>query len=274
LNETFEGFTPGSLFGGFVSWKTNPSSNGTYKAILGEVVNNPFKTGINTSDKVLRITRQDDSQAITSANAGLITYRGVQAWGYDLRLNQTSVVEFMYYKDAPGKVGIRVYDGNGNFILSDFADPYEQTVNYSTAQWRTATFDLGKLDRSKLNENTQGYLLISPERTGSEALQEKELIMYVDDVRLLPLTSSAKRMIRPADGFSAFREPGTGRIIVTRLPENTKRLRLYDLTGRLLKDLEISDYKAVIEMNDIAPQMVIISAFTSDGMITTVKVTR
>ena len=84
LNETFETFTSGSLFGGFVSWKTNPASNGTYKAVLGEVVVNPFKTGINTSNQVLRIVRQDDSQAITSANSGQVTYRGAQqAWGYD-----------------------------------------------------------------------------------------------------------------------------------------------------------------------------------------------
>lgn len=274
LNESFEAFTPGSLFGGFVSWKTNPSSNGTYKAILGEVVSNPFKTGINPSDKVLRITRQDDSQVITPANAGSLTYRGVQAWGYDLRLNQTSVVEFKYYKDIPGKIGVRVYDGNGNYILSDFADPYEQTVNYSTAQWRTASFDLGKLDRSKLDERAPGYLLISPERTGTEALQEKELIMYVDDVRLLPLTTSANRLMRSADGFSAFREQGTGRIIVSRLPLNTRMVRLFDLTGRLLKELEVSAGNAVFEMNGTAPQMVIVSAFSYDGKITSVKVAR
>ena len=65
LNEGFESFQTGSLSEGFVNWKMNPASNGSAKAVLGEVVTNPFKSGINTSDKVLRIKREDDSEYIT-----------------------------------------------------------------------------------------------------------------------------------------------------------------------------------------------------------------
>jgi hypothetical protein len=105
----------------------NPASNGSLKAVIGEVVTNPFKSGINTSDKVLQVKRQNDSEYVTSANAGNFTYRGAQAYGYDLRVNTSSVVEFKYYKNAPGKIGVRIYDGNGNMLLVDFTDPYEQT---------------------------------------------------------------------------------------------------------------------------------------------------
>ena len=69
LNESFEAFSLGSLSSEFVSWRTNPASNGSLKAMLGEVVANPLKKGINISEKVLRIQRQDDSEYITSANS-------------------------------------------------------------------------------------------------------------------------------------------------------------------------------------------------------------
>jgi len=272
LNETFESFNTGSMFGGFVSWKTNPASNGTYKALLGEVVENPFKTGINTSKQVLRIIRQDDSQAITPTNAGLVTYRGAQAWGYDLRLNQTSAVEFKYYKDAPGKVGVRVYDGNGNYILSDFADPYEQTSNYTTAQWRTANFDLGKLDLSKLNDSAPGYLLISPERTGTEAFQEKELTMYVDDVKLISLSTGLSGIRQTAEGLSAFWDPVSGHILVSRIPMNTRMIILYDITGRALQKVLLPGDKVMFDVTPAATRFFIIKAITSGGISESVKV--
>lgn len=274
LEETFESFITGSIFGGFVSWKTNPSSNGTYKAVLGEVVQNPFRSGINTSAKVLRVIRQDDSQAITSANAHQLTYRGAQAWGYDLQVNQNSVVEFKYYKDAPGKLGVRLYDGNGNMLLSDFADPEEATPGYTTAQWRTAQFDIGKTDLSKYRYSPSGYLLISPERNGTEAYQEKELTLYVDDVRLLPLTSTLNDNTLIDDRLHIFIETGTGRLWVTRFPEGTRMVRLYDLAGHLLQEILVSGSKAVFEMNGIAARVLIVSAINSDGKATSVKVVR
>jgi hypothetical protein len=272
LNENFESFTPGSLFGGFISWKTNPASNGTYKAVLGEVVQNPFKNGFNTSNQVLRIIRQDDSEAITPANASSVTYRGAQAWGYDLRVNSNSVVEFKYYKDAPGKIGVRIYDGNGNGLISDFADLYENTSGYSTAQWRTARFEVGKLDLSKFSFTPSGYLLISPERNGTEAYQEKELTMFIDDVKMNPLSTGFSGIKHTTQGLSAFFDPLTGRICVNRFPLNTRIISLYNITGRLLQEVLVSGDKAMLDVTRSSAQIFIVKAITSDGISESVKV--
>lgn len=274
MDEDFESFALGSASSGFVSWKMNPPSNGTAKAVLGEVVTNPFKSGINTSDKVLRVKRQDDSEYITPANAGQLTYRGAQAYGYDLRVNASSVVEFKYYKNASGKIGVRIYDGNGNVLIVDFTDPYEQTANYSTAQWRTAQFALEAQDLSKFSFTPSGYLLISPERNGSEAFQEKELTIYVDDVKMLPLPTLAVELPKNDPYLSAFYDPASNRIHVRSLPENTRKVRLYDLMGRLLQEVLVSGDMVLIGERTTPGAVYIIQVIQANGSGKSIKVLR
>jgi hypothetical protein len=274
LNENFESFNLNSLNNEFVSWKTNPASNGALKAMLGEVVVNPFKNGINTSNKVLRIRRQDDIEYVTSANAGNFTYRGVQAYGYDLKVNTNSVIEFKYYKDAPGKIGVRIYDGLGNVLIVDFTDPYEITAGYTTAQWRTAQFAVGSLDLSKFSFTPSGYLLISPERNGTEFYQEKALTMYVDEVKMLPLSITAVETLQKKPGFSAYFDPFNERICVLNLPANSREIRLYDLLGRTLQTVLVSGDYALLDAGTTPNKVFIVQVLSSDGKSHSMKVKR
>ncbi len=275
LNEDFETFNLGTSSASFVNWKLNPATNGSLKAVLGEVVVNPYKTGINTSEKVLRIKRQDDSEYVTSANSGNFTYRGAQAYGYDLRVNSNSVIEFKYYKNAPGKVGIRLYDGvNTSPLIVDFTDPYEITAGYTTARWRTAQFAVGSLDHSKYNFTASGYLLISPERNGTEPYQEKELIMYVDDVKMLPLPVTAVGKLQKNINFSAYYDAGTERICVMNLPSDSRAVRLYDMTGRMLHEVQVSGDIALLEAGSRSKSIYIVQMITDKGYRKSIKVIR
>ena len=274
LNETFESFNLNSLSSEFVSWKTNPATNGSLKAILGDVVVNPYKNGINTSNKVLMIRRQDDSEYVTSANAGNFTYRGVQAYGYDLRVNTKSVIEFKYYKDVPGKVGVRIYDGNGNVLIVDFSDTNEGTAGYSTAQWRTAQFAVGSQDLSKFIYSASAYLLISPERNGTEYYQEKALTMYVDEVKMLPLSITAVEYLQKKTDFTAFYDPSNERICVLNLPANSKEIRLYDILGRTIRVVRVSGDYALIDAGKTQNKVFIVQVLTSDGKGRSIKVKR
>lgn len=271
LNEDFEAFSIGSLSNDFVSWKLNPASNGTLKAVLGEVTGNPYKSGINQSEKVLKIVRQDDSGVITSSNAGNYTYRGAQAYGYNLRLNSNSVVEFKYYKNEAGKVGIRVYDGNGNMVLVDFSDPYEQTNNYSTAQWRTAQFEIGTKDLTNFSYTASGYLLISPERNGTELYQEKALIIYVDDVKLLPLNNASAEPAIDKSGLYAFFDKGTSRIYVKNLPQWTTLVRLYNAMGAVVGEVTAMGTVAIFKSDETASRFYIVQVLKSNGQSESVK---
>lgn len=274
LNEDFESFDLSSLSSGFVSWKMNPASNGSMKAILGEVTANPFKSGINTSDKVLKITRQDDSDYITFANAGQVTYRGAQAFGYNLKVNLNSVVEFKYYKEDLGKIGVRIYDGNGNYLLVDYTDPYENDIVNATKKWRTAQFAVGTKDLSNFNYTASGYLLISPERNGTEVFQEKELTLYVDDVKMLPLSTTVLEPLRDRPDFYAFYDAESERILIRNLPQNTRKIRLYDLMGRILQEVLVSGDVALLDVNGKSGSMYIVQVINSNGSGKSVKVVR
>lgn len=274
LNEDFESFNTGSLSSGFVSWKLNPASNGSLKAVLGDVVANPFKSGINTSNQVLKIQRQDDSDYVTSANSTNFTYRGAQAYGYDLRVNPNSVVEFKYYKNAPGKIGVRVYDGNGNMLLVDFTDPNENTPGYSTAHWRTAQFAVGNLDLSKFSYTASGYLLISPERNTSESFQEKELILYVDDVKLLPLSTTAVESLNLKPDFYAYFDSSMERICVKNLPDDTRKVRMFDVLGRVVQEVLVSGNVALLNAGKSSGTMFIVQAIHANGEVKSIKVYR
>lgn len=272
LNETFESFNTGTLHSGFSFWKVNPPSNGSLKALIGEVIANPFKMGINTSNKVLKIVRQDDSEYVTSANAGNLTYRGAQAYGYDLRVNTSSIVEFKYYKDVGGKIGIRLYDGNGNMLLVDYTDPNESTVGYSTAKWRTAQFAVGSSDLSKYNFTASGYLLISPERNATEFFQEKALTIYVDDVKMLPLSTEIVKAIREKSGFSAYYDYKTGRIMVSRLPEETYLVKLFDFMGRLIQEVQVMGDMALLNPGESDANVFIVQVLNRNGKVQSLKV--
>jgi hypothetical protein len=274
LNENFESFNLNSTSNEFVSWKMNPASNGSLKAIVGEVVTNPFKKGINTSEKVLKILRQDDSEYVTAANATNFTYRGVQAYGYDLTVKANSVVEFKYYKDAPGKIGVRIYDGSGNMLLVDFTDPYEITAGYTTAQWRTAQFAVGSLDLSKFSFTPSGYLLISPERNTTEQYQEKGLTIYVDDVKLLPLSTTSIELLKNNFSFTAYYDQKSGRVCVLNLPENTRKIRVYDVMGRFIDEVLTSGNVAMVDINSSASSVFIVQVLTSDGNRQSIKIIR
>jgi len=272
LNENFESFSLGSLSDDFVFWKMNPYGDFGMKAVLGEVITNPFKSGINTSEKVLKITRQDDSGIITPNNAGNYATRGANAYGYDLRVNPNSIVEFKYYKDVPGSVYLRIIDGNGNVLGRRYADPSESLADYSTAQWRTAQFAMGSLNLSNFRYSPSGYLMISLENDGTEALQEKELTMYVDDIKMLPPSTTAVESLAKKPDFKAFFDSKDERIYVLNLPESAKRIKLFDTIGRLLNDVQVYGDFAMLECNRSVSSVLIVQVIMADGSFQSVKV--
>ena len=199
----------------------------------------------------------------------------MQAYGYDLKVSKNSVIEFKYFKEAAGKVGVRIYDGNGNVLIVDFTDPEESTPGFSTGQWRTAQFTVGSQDIAKFNFTASGYLLISPERNGAEAFQEKALTIFVDDVKMLPLSYTAVETLKKSITFSAYYDPKTERICVLNLPEDTRRVRLYDLTGRMLQEVQIlGGNVALLETGSRTTSVYIVQVVNAKGYGQSRKVIR
>jgi hypothetical protein len=167
---------------------------------------------------------------------------------------------------------VRIYDGNGNVLIADFTDPDESTPGYSTAKWRTAQFAVGALDLSKFNFTASGYLLISPERNGSETFQEKALTIYVDDVKMLPLTATAVKFLKETSELTAFYDRHSDRIIVTNLPGETYLVKLYDLMGRLMEEVQVSGDTALLKAGNTSAACFIVQAFTRKGQVQSIKI--
>ena len=178
LNEGFEGF----------KLTTNPnsglvSSSGLQWIRSGDdmtlqIVENPTKTGINTSNKVLKLTRAENN-SITATTANGFTWRGVTTVSYDLSKSNKSTIEFKVLKNVAGKMAMRLF--------SDEDKHYVELVSNelpASAEWQTVKFDFnGKI---AYPVTTEGYIVIQPEKNSNTlASQETAMMIYVDDIKML-----------------------------------------------------------------------------------------
>jgi len=129
-------------------------------------------------------------------------------------------------------------------------------------------------DLSKFSFTPSGYLLVSPERNGVEAFQEKELTLFVDDVKMLPLIPTAVETLESGQSFSAFYDRQSNRICVTNLPENTRIVKLFDTMGRLLNEVLVYGKYAMIDAGDSSTSVYIVQAITEKGTAKSIKVIR
>ena len=273
LNENFETFTTGSQStNDFVNWKMINPQNGTMKAVLGQVVTNPFKIGINTSNQVLKITRQSDSVGITPTSFYGV-YRGAQAFGYDLRFNAGTIVEFKYYKVAKGTVGIRIGDETGHIVFKSFTDPNESSPGYSTSQWRTAQFTLTASDVTVLSTLGSRYLLIQPNPNNNYNDQVGEIVLYVDDVKFLPLpTINENVTTTSSEQLTAYYDSKNKLVYVQYLPLNCQKIMLYNLQGKKLQEMHVQGNEATMEVSKYSGSLLIVQAIGSDGKSSSAKV--
>jgi hypothetical protein len=117
-------------------------------------------------------------------------------------------------------------------------------------------------------------LLITPERNGTEAFQEKELTIYVDDIKMLPLSTLAVELPKNDPYLSAFYDPASNRILVRNLPENTRKVRLYDLMGRLLQEVLVSGEMVMVGGMTNPGTVYIVQAIQANGSWKSVKILR
>jgi len=178
INEGFEGF------------KLTTSSNSGLVSFSGlqwirsgdditlQVVENPSKTGINKSDKVLKLTRAENN-SITATSANGFTWRGVTSVSYDLSNGNKSTIEFKVLKNVAGKLAIRLF--------SDENKHYVELVSNelpASADWQTVKFDFsGRIEQPITKE---GYIVIQLEKNSNTlASQEASMMVYFDDIKML-----------------------------------------------------------------------------------------
>jgi len=168
LSESFESFNINSNSYSAIRW--NPLS--TDITVL--VVENPNKTGINKTNKVLKIDRAENSSIVKPYE---FTYRGATTNTYDFSKINDCVIELKVLKNVAGKLSMRFYsDGNS----------YKEVVSIempASSDWQLVKFDFGKIE-TPFTENAK--LLIQPEKNANPAsAQGAALTVYVDDIKMV-----------------------------------------------------------------------------------------
>ena len=144
LNETFEGFpisVPAAGTGWNVISTTDPSLKWEFIGAQVNVVANPNKTGINTSNNVLQLSRPSAVIA-TDALAQGNHYKGAFTTTYAIPLTSTSCfIEVKILKTIAGTVGVRIYPN-----VSDKSKFTIVTVNLpGSPDWQAARFDFSSI---------------------------------------------------------------------------------------------------------------------------------
>lgn len=116
--------------GGFgASWTWTVFENGDNPAL--EVVDNPFKNGINTSSKVAMITTRSNGQPY----AGCETKHGADIGGFSFD-SSNKTVKILVYKTVISDVGLKFAEDSGE------AQPEVKVANTKINEWEELTFDL------------------------------------------------------------------------------------------------------------------------------------
>lgn len=158
------------------SWTWNVFENDTNPA-LG-IIDNPDKSGINTSDKVAKFT------ALKSGNpwAGVESLQGVDLGTFQWN-NNNRIVKIMVWKSVISDVGIKFDTETG------WAQPELKVPNTKVNQWEELTFDFSDYINPPGGNGTLGRIIIFPDFDLSGRKQDN--VTYFDNITFSPAEVSA-----------------------------------------------------------------------------------
>ncbi len=180
LNETFENFATSatpltsvlSTTGGFM-WQ-----NLTSPTITIQVVDNPNKSGLNLSNKVLQINRLSIDTLSNDKSASGFAFRGAFATSYDLPMTATNcIIEAKILKTVTGKVGIRLYPNASVNTYTIVTTDVTGSPDWQTVQFNFSSLVLSMTATPKLN--------FEIEKAPTVAGQKDPMTLWVDDIKLL-----------------------------------------------------------------------------------------
>ena len=93
-------------------------------------------------------------------------------------------------------------------------------------------------------------------------------------MKLLPLAITGVESVRLNAVFSAYYDRSSERIRVLNLPANTKIVRLYNLSGQLLSEVQVYGNTALLEGVNASTSVYIVQTISSDGLSRSLKVAR
>jgi hypothetical protein len=141
-----------------------------------EIVANPFKTGINTSNTVAKFT----ARAAGQPYAGCETKHGEDIGNYKIDATNSSIT-IMVYKSGISDIGIKLVTSSG------WSKGELKVANTKTDEWELITFDFSAVNHEDM---TYDQIVIFPDFKARSA----ETVSYFDNLTIGKGTSGIAKM--------------------------------------------------------------------------------
>jgi len=252
LNETFENFTVSAtptttVSNSGLSWSGLNSTS--------QIVDNPNKLGINTSNKVLKISRNSIDTISTNMSASGFAYRGVVSASYSLPFTATNcIIEAKVLKTVTGKVGIRIYPNLSvnayTIVAADLA---------GSLDWQTVRFDFSALVPTM---SAIPKIDFEVEKLLTPAGQNGPLTVWIDDIKLVSNSAAGINDATERNQVISFIDSSNSFLKLQNLPTEPCTIELTNLSGIACQKDKINSTNASIDVSALSPGIYIVSIYS------------
>ena len=253
LDETFENFGISTIP------TSSVNSLGFSWTVLGsmiQVVDNPNKLGINSSNKVLKISRNSVDTISTNITASGFAYRGASTVSYSLPLTASNcIIEAKILKTVAGKVGIRLYPNSGlnTYTIVTLDMPGSQ-------DWQTVRFDFSALVSTM---TVSPKLNFEVEKLLTPAGQNGTLTIWIDDIKLV--SNSAAGLNDTAERYQviSFIDSSNSFLKLQNLPTESCTIEIMNLSGITCRKYKSNSTSASFDVSGLSSGIYIVSCYSN-----------
>ncbi len=213
-----------------------------------EIIENPFKTGINTSNTIAKFTARVDGNPW----AGCESLHGSGIGDYTIDANN-STITIMVYKSVKSDVGIKLATSSG------WSKGELKVANTLINEWEELTFDFSKVDHENMTYDQMVIFMDFNARS-------EETVNYFDNLTIGGRTLSIDKL--DASAITIFPNPATEFIYInTNNSTNVvSKLVLSQLDGTVV--LEQNETLNKMDVSALAKGMYLLQTYTAEGILT------
>jgi hypothetical protein len=248
--------------GNGADWTWTVFENNTNPAV--EIIDNPDKTGINPSDKVLKFTTEVGGKPW----AGMESERNELDFVFDAN---NSTVKIMVWKSNISDVGIKFAAWGGGWSKGEI-----KVANTKINEWEELTFDFSNLsDKGEAPPTGEGgkltQIIIFPDfipGTGDRIASEAG-VAYIDFVTFFgeEITLSTKTL--DLGKLSIYPNPAND-VLNINAYSNIEHVSIINLVGQNVLTVSPNQINSTIDLNSLHPGVYFVKA-TIQGITTTSK---
>lgn len=206
-----------------------------------EIVQNPDKSGANTSETVAKFT----SRTLGNPYAGCETKHGTDIGDYKIE-SSNSIISIMVYKTVISDVGIKLVTS------SSWSKGELKVANTQINQWEKLTFDFSTINHENM---TYDQIVIFPDFKN----RDQDNISYFDNITIGDRDNASISTLRPS--ISRIYPNPTNRSVV--LPKEAVSFNIYNTAGQIV----ITGDQTTADVSSLSPNIYYIEMLLNDGTL-------